>query len=33
LGEAEIFGGGISQDLIQMEAHGRQVQLIQFLLQ
>ena len=33
LGKAEIFGGGVSQDLIQMEAHGRQVQLIQFLLQ
>ena len=33
LGKAEIFGGGVSQHLIQMEAHGRQVQLIQFLLQ
>jgi hypothetical protein len=31
--EAEILGGGVSQHLIQMEAHGRQVQLIQFLLQ
>lgn len=33
LGKAEIFGGGVSQHLIQMEAHRRQVQLIQFLLQ
>jgi hypothetical protein len=33
LREAEILGGGVSQDLIQMKAHGRQVQLIQFLLQ
>ena len=33
LGEAEIPGGGVSQHLIQMEAHGRQIQLIQFLLQ
>ena len=33
LREAEIVGGGISQHLIQMEAHGRQIQLIQFLLQ
>lgn len=33
LRKAEIFGGGVSQHLIQMEAHGRQVQLIQFLLQ
>lgn len=33
LGETEIFGGGVSQHLIQMKAHGRQVQLIQFLLQ
>lgn len=33
LDKAEIFGGGVSQHLIQMEAHGRQVQLIQFLLQ
>ena len=33
LGKAEIFGGGISQHLIQLLAHGRQVQLIQFLLQ
>ena len=33
LREAEILGGGVSQHLIQMEAHGRQVQLIQFLLQ
>ena len=33
LGEAEIPGGSVSQHLIQMEAHGRQVQLIQFLLQ
>lgn len=32
LGEAEVFGGSVSQHLIQMEAHGRQVQLIQFLL-
>jgi hypothetical protein len=31
--EAEIFGRGISQHLIQMEAHGRQIQLSQFLLQ
>jgi hypothetical protein len=31
--EAEIPGSGISQHLIQMEAHRRQVQLIQFLLQ
>lgn len=31
--EAEIFGSSISQHLIQMEAHGRQIQLIQFLLQ
>jgi len=33
LREAEIFGRGVSQHLIQMEAHGRQIQLIQFLLQ
>jgi len=33
LGEAEILGSGVSQDLIQMEAHCRQVQLIQFQLQ
>ena len=33
LGETEVFGGGVSQHLIQMEAHGRQIQLIQFLLQ
>ena len=33
LGKAEIFDSGVSQHLIQMEAHGRQVQLIQFLLQ
>ena len=33
LGKAEILGGGVSQHLIQMEAHGRQVQLSQFLLQ
>jgi hypothetical protein len=33
LGEAEILGGGVSQHLIQIEAHGRQIQLIQFLLQ
>lgn len=33
LGEAEIPGRGVSQHLIQMEAHGRQIQLIQFLLQ
>lgn len=33
LGKAEIFSGGVSQHLIQMEAHGRQVQVIQFLLQ
>jgi len=33
LGEAEIPGGGVSQRLIQMEAHRRQIQLIQFLLQ
>jgi hypothetical protein len=33
LGEAEIPGGGVSQHLIQMEAHRRQIQLIQFLLQ
>jgi hypothetical protein len=32
LGEAEIPGGGVSQRLIQMEAHRRQIQLIQFLL-
>jgi hypothetical protein len=31
--EAEIPGGGVSQRLIQIEAHRRQVQLIQFLLQ
>ena len=33
LRKAEIFGAGVSQHLIQMEAHRRQVQLIQFLLQ
>jgi len=33
LREAEILGGGVSQHLIQMEAHRRQIQLIQFLLQ
>ena len=33
LRKAEIFGGGVSQHLIQMEAHGRQVQLMEFLLQ
>jgi len=33
LGEAEVPGGGVSQHLIQMEAHGRQIQLIQFLLE
>ena len=33
LREAEILGGGVSQHLIQMEAHGRQIQLLQFLLQ
>jgi hypothetical protein len=33
LREAEIFGGGVSQRLIQMEAYRRQVQLIQFLLE
>lgn len=33
LREAEIPGGGVSQHLFQMEAHGRQIQLIQFLLQ
>jgi hypothetical protein len=33
LGKAEILDGGVSQHLIQMEAHGRQVQLIQFLMQ
>jgi hypothetical protein len=33
LGKAEILGGGVSQHLIQMEAHRRQIQLIQFLLQ
>jgi hypothetical protein len=33
LGEAEIFGSGVNQRLIQMEAHRRQVQLKQFLLQ
>jgi hypothetical protein len=32
LGEAEILGSGVNQHLIQMETHGRQVQLIQFLL-
>ncbi len=29
----EILAGRISQGLVQMLAHGRQVQLIQFLLQ
>ena len=33
LGEAEIPGGGVSQHRIQLLAHRRQVQLIQFLLQ
>jgi hypothetical protein len=33
LGKAEIFGGGVSQHLIQLLAHRRQIQLIQFLLQ
>jgi hypothetical protein len=33
LDKAEIPGGGFSQRLIQMEAHRRQIQLIQFLLQ
>ena len=33
LGKAEILGSGVSQHLIQMEAHRRQIQLIQFLLQ
>ena len=32
LREAEILGGGVSQHLIQMEAHRRQIQLLQFLL-
>ena len=30
---AEILAGRISQGLVQMLAHGRQVQLIQFLLE
>src|SRR5258708_20519304 len=33
LGSAEIPGARISQRLIQMVAHGRQVQVFQFLLQ
>ena len=33
LREAEVFGGGVSQHLIQMEAHGGQIQLLKFLLQ
>jgi hypothetical protein len=33
LDKTEISGSGISQHLIQMEAHRRQIQLIQFLLQ
>jgi hypothetical protein len=33
LGKTEIFGGGVSQDLIQMKAHRRQIQLLEFLLQ
>jgi hypothetical protein len=33
LREAEILGGGISQHLLQMEAHRRQVQWFQFLLE
>ena len=33
LGKAEVFGGGVSQHLIQMEAHGRQIQLLEFLLE
>src|SRR5271157_6049911 len=33
LREAEILGGGVSQHLLQMEAHRRQVQLFQFLLE
>ena len=30
--ESEVFGGGISQDLIQILAHRRQTELIQFLM-
>lgn len=30
---AEVLAGRISQGLVQMLAHGRQVQLIQFLLE
>ena len=33
LGKTEIFSGGVSQDLIQMKAHRRQIQLLEFLLQ
>lgn len=33
LSEAEVLGGGVSQDLIQMKAHRRQIQLLEFLLQ
>ena len=33
LSKTEIFGGGVSQDLIQMKAHRRQIQLLEFLLQ
>jgi hypothetical protein len=32
LRQAEVFGRGISQHLIQMVAYGCQVQLLQFLL-
>jgi len=33
LREAEIFGRGVSQHLLQMKAYGRQIQLLQFLLE
>src|SRR5207302_4108948 len=33
LGDTEVFGPGISQRLVQMVAHGRQVELFQFLLE
>ena len=32
-GDAEILGGGFSERRLQLAAHGRQTQLIQFLFE
>jgi putative salt-induced outer membrane protein YdiY len=33
LRQAEVLSGGVGQHLIQMKAHRRQIQLIEFLLE